>query len=79
MFFNASGYRQNIRVENDVLRGEPDLFDKQTVGAAADLLSAFKVVSLPSLVEGHYHHRCSVTPDTARLFEKFRLSFLEGY
>ena len=55
MLGHARGDGQHVGVEDDVLRGEADLFGEKPVGAFADGDLALVGVGLARLVECHDH------------------------
>src|SRR5439155_2348712 len=78
VLLHAGADGEDVRVENDVLRGEPDLLREQVVSALADLGPALKVVGLAAFVEGHHHDTRAVTADEGRLVKELFLAFLEA-
>ena len=63
VLLDAGGDREDVRVEDDVLRREADLLRQDAIGALADLDLALEAVGLAALVERHHHHRRAVTTD----------------
>ena len=78
VLLHAGADGEDVRVENDVLRGEPDLLREQVVSALADLGPALKGVGLAAFVEGHHHDTRAITADEARLVKELFLAFLEA-
>ena len=79
MLLYASGNRQDIWIENNVLRWESHLVDKHTVGAFADLNLALESISLSLFIEGHDDRSGSVGAYEARLFLEFVRPLLQAY
>ncbi len=75
---DAGRDREDVRVENDVFRREPDALGQQPVRALADLDLALDRVGLALLVESHDDHGRAVRPDLARLRQERPLAFLEA-
>ena len=67
VLLDAGGDRQDVRVEDDVLRREAGLLGQDAIRALADLDLALETVGLAALVERHHHHRRAVTADQLRL------------
>ena len=61
VFLYAGGHRKNVRVENNVLGREIELFRQKLVGALADRYFALYRVRLALFVERHHHDRRTVT------------------
>ena len=53
VLLDARGHREDVGVEDDVVRVHADLAREQVVGALTDLLAALEGVGLTLLVEGH--------------------------
>ena len=70
--------REAVRVEDDVLGGEADLFGQDPVGAPADLLAALQVVGLALLVEGHHDDGRAVLAAQPCLADELLLALLHG-
>ncbi len=77
VLFESGRDRENIRIENNILRRHPDLFRQQTIGPLTDLDPPCNRVSLPPFIERHDHDRRAVPTDEPRLFEELRLAFLQ--
>jgi len=71
-------HRKNVRIEDDVLRREIDLFGQEFVGAFANLDLALRGIRLPGLVECHDDDRGAVTQHLLRLLQKRPFAFLEA-
>ena len=78
MLLETSRDREDIGVENDVVRGKPGVLGQQFVSARADLSLALNVVRLAALVERHHDHRRAVAPNHSRLPEKFLLAVFQA-
>mmetsp|Transcript_7282 Transcript_7282/g.22028 ORF Transcript_7282/g.22028 Transcript_7282/m.22028 type:complete len:1134 (+) Transcript_7282:306-3707(+) len=74
---HARANRQDVRVEDDVLRVEAYLLDENAVRALAHAHLLLARRSLAVLVEGHHHHGAAVRLDHARVLEELLLSALE--
>ena len=72
------GHREDVGIEDDVVRGDPRPLRQQRVGAPADLHLAGRGVGLAALVERHHDHRGAVAADAARLVEEVGLALLEA-
>ena len=60
VLLDAGGDGEDVRIEDDVLGREADLFGQNVVGALADLGLALERVGLALLVEGHDDDRGAV-------------------
>ena len=78
MLLDAGRDRENIGIEDDVLRREADLIDENFIGALGDREFALECVGLALFVEGHHHDGGAVAPDLARLVAEFLLAFLQA-
>ena len=78
VLLDPGGHREDVRVEDNVLRREAKLFGEQLVGARADLDLALDSIGLPLLVEGHHDDGGTIATHPARLLEKGRLAFLHA-
>ena len=77
VFPHSGSHSQHIRVKNNVVRIEPGLSDKQTVGTGANLNPSFKRVRLAFLVKSH-HHKCGPQfPHPDSPFQEHILTLLE--
>ncbi len=63
--------RQDIRIEDDVLRRKADFLGQNAIGALANLNFAFVGVRLSLFIKGHHDHRRAVAADQPRLLLKF--------
>ena len=68
---------EDVRVEDDVLRLEPDDVDQEPEGPGRDRDLAVRGIGLALLVEGHHDDRCAVAPAQPGVLEERRLAFLE--
>ena len=78
VLLDAGRDREDVRVEDDVLRRETRLLGEDLVRARADLDLALPRVGLAFFIEGHHHHGRAVAAAGARLFDEFFLAFLEA-
>ena len=78
MLFNAGTDRQNVRIENDILRRKSNIFGKDPISAGADLDLASDRVRLAGLVKCHDHHRGSIPADNLGLAPKLLFSLFEA-
>src|SRR6185312_4301837 len=69
---------EDIRIENNVLWREADLFRQQLVGALANRNLALNRIGLAHLVEGHHDYGGSVAQNLASLFEERPFAFLHA-
>ena len=69
---------QNVRIENDVVRGKPGLLRQQIVGARADFDLALEGVGLAFLVERHHDGGCAVSPDQLCMAQKFLFAVFQA-
>ena len=77
VLLHAGADREDVRIENDVLRREPDFLGEQIVSALGDGDAALEGVGLAALIEGHHDDRRAVTADELRVAKKFFLAFLK--
>ncbi len=70
--------REDVRVEDDVLRVEPGLVDEQPVGARRDPDLALDRPGLTLLVEGHDDDGRAVAPDEPGLAEELGFALLQA-
>ena len=75
---NPGRYREDVRIEDDVLRRHPDLVHEQVVGPAAHRDAAFERIGLPLFVEGHHDDRGAVRAGLDGLFAERGLPFLQA-
>ena len=78
VLLDAGRDREDVGVEDDVLRREADLFGEDLVGAGADLDLALVGVGLALLVEGHDDHGGAVSAADPGLFDERGLALLHG-
>ena len=71
--------RQDVGVEDDVLRGKMGLLGEQPVGSRANAHLRVPVRCLPLLVEGHHHRRGTVAADKPCPAQEFLLTVLKRY
>ncbi len=77
VLLHAGRDRENVRVEDDVLRREAHLVHQDVVGALADRAFALDGVGLALLVERHDHDGGTVAPHGLGVLDEGRLAFLE--
>ena len=77
MLFDAGGDGEDVGVDDEVFRGEPEFVDQNAVGATRDLDAALDGVGLALFVEGHDHDCGPVAPNLAGLGAEFVFAFLE--
>ena len=77
VFFHTRGDREDVCVEDDVLRLEADDVGQQVVRPPQDGDPALDRLGLTPLVEGHDDDRRSVTPAEASLAQELGLALLE--
>ena len=78
VFLHPGGDREDVRVEDDVVRGEANFLGEQPVGPSADGDLLIESSGLPLLVKGHHYRRCTVLADFAGLSQKSLLAFFEA-
>ena len=78
VLLDAGCDREDVRVEDDVLRREAQLLGENPVRARADFDLALPRVGLAVLVESHDHHGRAVAAHRARLAYEFLFAFLEA-
>ena len=76
VLLDAGRHGEDIRVEDDVLGGKPDLRGQQLIGARADIDLALDGVGLALFVERHDDDGGAVAQHFARLLEERILTFL---
>ncbi len=76
VFVDPRGYREDVRVENNVFGREADLFRQNFVSAGADFDFPRLGIRLPLFVERHHHHRSPVTAHQLGLMDEFFHAFL---
>ena len=77
MLLDAGGDREDVRVEDDILRGKPGDLGEQFVGARADFHLARLRVRLPLFVEGHDDDGGAVGAHQLRVVQEGFLALLE--
>src|SRR5215470_20199233 len=77
MLLDASGDREDIGIEDDVLRRKPHSAGEDVVGAPADRGLALEGIGLASFVERHHHDVGAVTAYDTSLADEFLFTFLE--
>ncbi len=77
MLLDAGADGEDVRVENDLIRRQPDLLGQQAVGAPADLDLALDRVGLTLLVEGHDDDRGAVAAGQPCLAQELNLALFE--
>ena len=77
MLFDAGRDRQDIRIENDVVRVEANLIDKDAIRPFTDPDLLVVGRRLAVLIEGHHHHGSTVFHDVLRRFLENFLTLLE--
>ena len=78
VLLDARRHREDVGIEDDVLRRKADLLGQQLVGPLADGDLALDGVGLALLVEGHHHHGGAVAQHLPGVFEERLLAFLHG-
>ena len=76
MLLDPGRNREHIRIEDDILRREADLFGEELVGLGADLDFALERIGLPEFVERHHHDGGPIGAADSRLIEKGFLALL---
>src|SRR2546422_11029046 len=79
VLLDAGCDREDVRVKDDVLRREGDLFGQDAIRTRADLDLAFHRVGLPHFIEGHDHDRRAVPFDQPRVRPERLLAFLQTH
>ena len=78
VFLEPRRHRENVRVEDDVLRFETHLVNQNPVSALANFNAALEAVGLTAFVEGHHHGGGPVAPDEPRLLLENLFAFFEA-
>ena len=78
VLLDAGGDREDVRVEDDVLRRKPDLLGQELVGPRADRDLALQRVGLALLVEGHDDHGRAIGAHQPGMVKKGSLALLHG-
>src|SRR6516225_869817 len=79
VLFHPGRYREDIGIEDDVLRGKPHAVDQDAVGAPRNRAFALERVSLALLVERHDHDGGAIALDNIGMRDEWRLALLERY
>ena len=74
---DPGGDRENIRIENNVLRRELCALGEQVITPLANLDAALKRIGLPLLIKGHHHDRRAIATNESGLFKEALLAFFE--
>ena len=77
VFLNTGCDSQDVRVENDVFRGEANLICKNPVSATANFDAAVERIGLSLFVEGHHDRSGTVLHNLAGMFPEWLFSFLQ--
>ena len=78
MFLEARGDRENVRIEDDVLRRDLGHLGKQAIGALAYAHLSFYCVGLSLLIEGHHDHGHPYLSGEACMAQEGLFSFLQA-
>ena len=78
VFFDARGDRKDVRVEDDVLGGQADFINEQSIGALADFLLPRCGICLAGFVEGHDDNCGAVATAKFGVFAELSLPFLQA-
>ena len=78
VLLDAGRHREDVRIEDDVVRAESRLLRQQPVAALADRHAALHGVGLALLVEGHHHDGGAVPANLAGLPQERLLAFLQA-
>src|SRR5687768_10877860 len=70
VLLHARRHREDIGIEDDVLRRKPDLFGQQLKSALANPHLLFDLDRLTPFVERHHHNRRAITTHKARTLKK---------
>ena len=79
MLLHASGYGEDIRVEDDVERVHAHLFGEYVVCALCYLLASLERSGLTLFVETHHHDGSAISHHVACMANKHLFSFFERY
>src|SRR5215217_60090 len=77
VFFQTRSNRQDVRVENDVLRRKAQFIDQDIIRPRTDLYSSLIIVGLSLLIKSHYHHGSTVVHNLAGTFPEFIFTLLQ--
>ncbi len=78
VFLDTGGNGENIGVENDVRRVVAYFFDKDLVGALADVYFSLNRIGLALFVESHHHNGRTETAADFGLADKLADAFFHG-
>src|SRR4051812_11582134 len=78
VFLDAGGDREDVRIEDDVLRCEADSFGEQFVSSLADADFIFYIDGLSLLVERHYDDGCAIPSTKFRAAQEFGFAIFEA-
>src|SRR5579871_4238452 len=78
MLLDARSHRQDVGVEDNVLRWEADLFRQDAVGTRTDLHLSLDRIRLADLVEGHHYHASTIAPNQPRLLPELLLTLFQA-
>src|SRR5690606_24417464 len=73
VFINSGCNRENIRIENNVLRRKVHLVDQDIICAFANRYPPLIGICLTGFVKCHDYHSCTVSPDEFCLTDKLLL------
>src|SRR5215470_6008544 len=77
MFFDSGRNREDVGIEDDVLRRKADVVDQDLVGTLANRHFARGAVGLTAFVKRHDDHGSAVAPDQFRLADERGLALFE--
>src|SRR2546422_3058020 len=78
VLLDAGGNREDVRVEDDVLRPEADLLGQDAIRPRTDLHLAVQRIGLPHFIERHDDHGGAVPLDQPRMAREGLLAFFEA-
>ena len=78
MLLNPGGDRQDIGIENDVLRRKTDILGQDPIGTGANFDLAIEGIGLTLFIKGHGHKRSPVAFDQPRTLSERLLPFLQA-
>src|SRR4029077_944032 len=78
MFVQTGSDSQNIRIENDVVRGKMNALGQEPVGALADFDAPLQGISLAFFVERHDDDGCAIAPNECGVTKKFLLAIFQA-
>ena len=76
--FDAGRYREDVGIEDDVLRIEPGALDEQPIRPLTDLEFSVGGFGLALLIESHHDRGSSIAAHAPGFFQEIRLPFLEA-